>query len=269
MAINLNQLEAKLRTLFEDNATRIIPFTRQREDLSSQLIAAMRQGIRTDRAGVYLAPNLFTISINPAHGDTIQKNPEFSSNLASMLMVWGHEAGLTFASTPVIRTLANPQVAIGAVQVVASHSQQDLSDTTDFTISERPTEAVHHDIPPGAFLIINGTQIVNLHQSVINIGRRKDNHVVIEDIRVSRQHAQLRAVKGRYVIFDLGSTGGTRVNAQPVQQHTLLPGDVIDLSGIPLVYGEVTTNPGSTQTIASISTENNNSQSSNTPTTPS
>jgi pSer/pThr/pTyr-binding forkhead associated (FHA) protein len=39
-----------------------------------------------------------------------------------------------------------------------------------------------------------------INQSVVNIGRRLENDIVIEDPRISRDHAQIRAVKGQYVI---------------------------------------------------------------------
>ena len=61
---------------------------------------------------------------------------------------------------------------------------------------------------------------------------------MIDDPRISRSHAQLRAIKGRFVIFDLNSTGGTFVNAQRTSQSVLYPGDVISLAGVPLVFGQ-------------------------------
>jgi len=96
---------------------------------------------------------------------------------------------------------------------------------------------------------VDGVQIFPLTQPVINIGRRTDNHLVIEDARISRLHAQLRAVHGQYVIFDLDSTGGTWVNGERVKQSTLIPGDVVSLSGVPLVYGQETTYPEDTQKV--------------------
>ncbi len=90
-------------------------------------------------------------------------------------------------------------------------------------------------------------RIIPLDRSVINIGRRPDNQMVIDDPRVSRVHSQLRAIKGRYVIFDLDSAGGTFVNSQRISQYTLLPGDVISLAGFPMVYGQDTAEPGQTQ----------------------
>ena len=60
-------------------------------------------------------------------------------------------------------------------------------------------------------------------------------------------HAQLRAVRGRFVIFDLDSSGGTFVNGERVYQAKLAAGDVITLSGVPLVYGQDPSGQGETQ----------------------
>ena len=72
----------------------------------------------------------------------------------------------------------------------------------------------------------------------MNIGRRQDNDVVIEDARVSRSHAQLRKVHDGYVIFDLNSSGGTFVNGLRITQQTLKAGDVISMAGVGVIYGE-------------------------------
>ena len=93
-------------------------------------------------------------------------------------------------------------------------------------------------IPENAFLIIEGLRVHPLREAVVNIGRRLENHVVIDDPRISRQHAQLRAIKGHFVLFDLNSTGGTFVNGQRANQTVLYPEDVISLAGVILVFGQ-------------------------------
>ncbi len=93
-------------------------------------------------------------------------------------------------------------------------------------------------IPEDAFVIVDGVKVIPLTQPVVNIGRRVENNLVIDDPRVSRTHAQLRAIKGRYVLFDLNSTGGTFINGQKITQSIVYPGDVISLAGVNLVYGQ-------------------------------
>jgi pSer/pThr/pTyr-binding forkhead associated (FHA) protein len=75
---------------------------------------------------------------------------------------------------------------------------------------------------------------------VVSIGRRFDNHIILDDSRVSRAHAQLRLRFGHYVVYDLSSTGGTFVNDKRVEECVLRPGDVISLGGVTMIYGEDT-----------------------------
>jgi pSer/pThr/pTyr-binding forkhead associated (FHA) protein len=92
--------------------------------------------------------------------------------------------------------------------------------------------------PPRAFVILEGERTITLSQSVLNVGRRFDSDIILDDPRVSRAHAQLRLRFGHYVVYDLGSTGGTFVNGQRVGECVLRPGDVISLGGVPIIYGE-------------------------------
>ena len=126
-------------------------------------------------------------------------------------------------------------------------SLHDLSPTSGLSLFDVPSPAT----PQEAFLIVDGVRIFPLESVVINIGRREDNHLVIDDPRISRLHAQLRLVRGQFVIFDLDSTGGTFVNGQRIRQQTLRAGDVISLAGVPLVFGQETPEPGDTQEVPS------------------
>ena len=87
------------------------------------------------------------------------------------------------------------------------------------------------------FLVVDGSQVVLLHQQVINIGRKSDNHIVIDDEHVSRNHAQIRKIQGQYLLLDLESTVGTSVNGESITQVCLRPGDVISLGGTPIIFG--------------------------------
>ncbi len=93
-------------------------------------------------------------------------------------------------------------------------------------------------IPEDAFVIVDGVKVIPLTQPLIRIGRRLENNLVLDDPRVSRTHAELRAINGRYVLFDLNSTGGTFVNGLRITQSVVYPGDVISLAGVNLVYGQ-------------------------------
>jgi len=88
-----------------------------------------------------------------------------------------------------------------------------------------------------AFLIVDGKRAVSLERPVTAIGRKSDNHIVIKNQHVSRYHAQIRNIKGRYLVMDLESTVGTSVNGKKVSQAFLQEGDVISVGGSPLIFG--------------------------------
>jgi len=61
----------------------------------------------------------------------------------------------------------------------------------------------------------------------ITIGRTMDNDVVLTDPGISRQHMSIRDKGGAYILKDLGSSNGTKLNGKPVEEEVLRPGDVI------------------------------------------
>jgi pSer/pThr/pTyr-binding forkhead associated (FHA) protein len=53
----------------------------------------------------------------------------------------------------------------------------------------------------------------------------------------------LKVKEGRFVLADLDSTAGTRVNGRLIKEHVLRPGDVINIAGIEMIYGEDVSGP--------------------------
>jgi predicted component of type VI protein secretion system len=70
----------------------------------------------------------------------------------------------------------------------------------------------------------------------ITIGRSSDCDVRLEDAAVSKHHAQVEVLGKDYVLRDLGSANGTRVNGQEVTRHLLQHGDLIQVLGFEMRY---------------------------------
>jgi pSer/pThr/pTyr-binding forkhead associated (FHA) protein len=102
-------------------------------------------------------------------------------------------------------------------------------------------------IPDSAFLILEGTKAVPLDRAIIKIGRSHDNSIVLDDPRVSRHHVEIRVIREHFVLFDLGSSGGTYINGQRISQGLLYPGDMISLAGINIVFIQGTRLPGQSE----------------------
>jgi hypothetical protein len=247
----LRRLETHLEILIEGSAARLFPTVQTQHDLAERLVEAMRQGIQNGPDGELIGPNLFILEAHPLQAEGLNANLLLLDGLTQALQEEGAEAGLIFASPLAVRVSESSQAVPGEISVKALHSQVGLTDTT--AIESSPSEgSAGTNLPANAFLIVDGLQIFPLRQAVVNIGRRADNHLVIEDSRISRLHAQLRVVSGQFVIFDLESTGGTWVNGERIRQKMLQPGDVISLSGLPLIYGQEAAYPEDTQKMLSV-----------------
>lgn len=253
MKIPLDKLEARLQALIEGSVARLFPVVKNQEDLAAHLIGAMRSHIHPQENGRFWAPNLYTITIHPAQAQQIQNEKEILAELGRLLEQAGQEAGVEFPSQPSILIEPEPDMGLQETRIAAQFVLDQVGNTS-VLMPSLPAEASTG--PSQAYLIVEGSRIFPLTGGVVNIGRSPNNQLALADRRVSRSHAQLRLVSGRYVIFDLNSTGGTFVNDHRVKQMALYPGDVISLAGVTLVYGQESPNlSGETQPMPSSSDE--------------
>lgn len=240
----LEQLEGRLQVLIEGSAARLFPDHNLENLLANRLVDALLAGTKQNSEGKLIAPNQFTIVVNPTQAARYRQQEDFFDGLSQSLQDAGDEAQIYFLNPPSLQIEEDSDIPLNQIRVHAQISTDNLTRTTDILVD---IDQDTGNLPANAFLIINGTQIMPLAKSVINIGRRPDNHLSIDDPRVSRVHAQLRAIKGHFILFDLGSRGGTFVNSKRIHQSALYPGDVITLAGFPMVYGQDTDGIGETQ----------------------
>ena len=234
-----NQLEARLQLLVEGSLARLFPAPAWQAELARGLTEALRHDARPAEAGSavasMLAPDHYVIFLPAQQARLFQENPGLLAALAEHLRQAALEAGFYFSAMPSLRALPAPEADARHIQVVA-HFSQEHSGQTQFL--GEPLPIAHAPAATAAaFLIVDGAQLFPLTEVVTNIGRLPENHLAIPNGRISRRHAQLRLVRDRYVIFDLGSSGGTFVNGRRITQCTLQPGDIISLAGVPLVFG--------------------------------
>jgi len=236
--LKLDQLEAKLQKLVEDQLAGILPGLKLEDRIIQRLATAVRENIVQQRDDRAIAPNVFTLIV-ATDTSPMWKDQSTIDALRNIITTAGKDVGLKFITQPTITITTDDTYSAEEVKVIASHKLEPLGETQGPQTSlanEEPQEG--DNIPENAFLIIEGIRVHSLNESVVNIGRRLENQLVIDDPRVSRNHAQLRAIKGRFVLFDLNSTGGTFVNGQRTSQTVLYPGDVISLAGVALIFGQ-------------------------------
>jgi len=236
--LRLDQLESKIQKLVEDQLAGILPGLKMEDRVIQRLATAVRENIVQQKDDRAIAPNVFTLIV-ATDTSPMWKEQSTIEALKNIIMTAGRDVGLKFVTQPTIVITTDDKFSAEEIKVVASHKLEPVADTQGMhmsTMNEEPEES--DNIPENAFLIIEGVKVHPLNEAVVNIGRRLENQLVIDDPRVSRNHAQLRAIKGRFVLFDLNSTGGTFVNGQRTSQTVLYPGDVISLAGVALIFGQ-------------------------------
>ncbi|HUB71518.1 MAG TPA: FHA domain-containing protein [Acidimicrobiales bacterium] len=71
---------------------------------------------------------------------------------------------------------------------------------------------------------------------VVTIGRHPDSDIFLDDITVSRRHAEVRRNDGRYWASDVGSLNGTYLNRQSIETASLSSGDELQVGKFRLLF---------------------------------
>jgi pSer/pThr/pTyr-binding forkhead associated (FHA) protein len=82
-----------------------------------------------------------------------------------------------------------------------------------------------------------------IDKEVLNIGRDPGCDITLDNLGVSRQHAQIRVVQERYLLSDSHSTNGTLLNGRPIQSAEISPGDLIQIGKFDLTFQVVEEKP--------------------------
>ncbi|MDT5275328.1 MAG: hypothetical protein QOG95_2260 [Mycobacterium sp.] len=74
-----------------------------------------------------------------------------------------------------------------------------------------------------------------LHQPVTSAGRDPRSDIFLDEVTVSRRHAEFRSERGELRVVDIGSLNGTYVNGQLIDSAVLTDGDEIQMGKFRLV----------------------------------
>jgi pSer/pThr/pTyr-binding forkhead associated (FHA) protein len=96
-------------------------------------------------------------------------------------------------------------------------------------------------LPSGSALLVvkrgpNAGSRFLLDQPLTLAGRHPDSDVFLDDVTVSRRHAEFRREHGQFRVVDIGSLNGTYVNGEPVESAVLANGDEIQIGKFRLVF---------------------------------
>ena len=91
----------------------------------------------------------------------------------------------------------------------------------------------------GLFVVAKGPKSgarYALDEDVVTVGRHPKSSIFLDDITVSRRHAEVRRDGARYWVVDVGSLNGTYVNRVRVDERELVDGDEVQVGKYRLVF---------------------------------
>jgi len=97
------------------------------------------------------------------------------------------------------------------------------------------------DLPEGMAMLVvrkgpNAGSRYLLDAEVTHAGRHPNSDIFLDDITVSRRHAEVVRRGGGYVVRDVGSLNGTYVNRDRVEEGPLASGDELQIGKFRLVF---------------------------------
>ncbi|MBW8482807.1 FHA domain-containing protein [Actinomadura parmotrematis] len=96
-------------------------------------------------------------------------------------------------------------------------------------------------LPPGTALLVvqrgpNAGSRFLLDKDRTSAGRHPESDIFLDDVTVSRRHAEFSRQGGSFAVRDVGSLNGTYVNRQRIDQAGLSGGDEVQIGKFRLVF---------------------------------
>jgi hypothetical protein len=245
----LRNLEAKLEGLFEGTFSRTFKSKVQPVEIARKLAKEMEDNKSVSISRTYV-PNQYVVWLSPDDRSQFEGYEDgLKKELSDYLLEHARGEGLALLTRPSIDFQTDERLGLGEFGIQAMLVRPPEDERPEMT--PEPAEFGHTMVysvdrearriePPAgstgrAMLVGHGKRTVLSGNRVV-IGRSRDCDVTLDDPNVSRRHAELRREGGAWVVADLGSTNGVKINGRRVNEHPLAPGDEITLGLERLVY---------------------------------
>lgn len=247
-------IEQRLEGLVEGFFTKVFRSGLQPIEVGRRILREMGDGKTLSVNKVY-APNEFRVSMG---AEDLKRFDQMKSGLVNefseLVIEAAKENRWNLMGLPEIDFEEDPKMGKGEFAVEASFSAtqaepkvstkeaegQDPNATGAISLGAAEKLGLATDAPQLLVLDASGnpSERISLTRQPIVIGRLSSNDVILSDSNVSRRHAELRKVDGRWTLVDLGSTNGTVVNGKLIKEAPLNDGDELTFGGSSLRFKE-------------------------------
>lgn len=249
----LRSLEEKIAGLVEGTFGRVFRSEVRPVELARKLAKEMDEHRTVSVSRTYV-PNEYVVWLSPEDRDRYEgMEQSVIDELGAYLLEHARRERLALVSRPHIEFRTDERLALGEFGIQARLVQHeepaaaaaapevrnaDMGHTMVYSTSDRHQEALR-EVGSGAAvarsraIVVAGGKRLVVPPGGALVGRSRDCDIVLDDSNVSRRHAEISPSGRGWVIKDLGSTNGVRVNGRTVDgPHPLEGGDRVELGTV-------------------------------------
>jgi hypothetical protein len=254
----LKSVETTIANLVEGTFGRLFRSEVRPMELARKLAREMDEHRTTSVSRVY-APNEYSVWLSPQDRTRYEGvEHEVIDELCAYLLEHARREELILASSPLITFHTDERLALGEFGIQAQlvrpggHSEEshapapaqsepigEHGETMIYSTSARvrgPVEEAHARRHTHALIVVAGRRLP-IPPRGATIGRSRDCDIVLDDVGISRRHAEIRPAGDGWTVADLGSTNGVRLNGRDLRRvQALHPGDHVELGSTEIVF---------------------------------
>ena len=238
----LRNLETKLADLVEGTFSRAFKSEVRPVEIARKLAREMDEHRVQSLSRTYV-PNEYAVWLSPDDREQFAGyEDELRRELSGYLLEHARRERAALLTAPEIRFKTDERLRLGEFGIQARlvrpdddpramPSQGDEGHTMVYSTADRIAEPLREPDPRRgtARLRIDGRSEL-LGSGGATLGRSREADIVIDDPNVSRKHAEVRPSGGSWIVRDLGSTNGVKVNGRRIDSpQSLKRGDEIEL----------------------------------------
>jgi Protein of unknown function (DUF3662)/FHA domain len=240
----LKSLESKIASLVEGTFSRAFRSEVRPVEIARKLAREMEEHKSASLSRTYV-PNEYRVFLSPRDRARFADYEDaLAGELAGYLLEHARRERFALVAKPAIEFETDNRLGLGefGIQTRMVRPDDDEPEAEDmpdaggrtmvYSMAGRvagPLEERARARSQNALLLLEGKRMV-VGPAGATIGRSRGCDVVLSDPNVSREHAEIRPRGGSWVLTDLGSTNGSRVNGRRIDRPEVIkPGDEIEL----------------------------------------
>lgn len=205
--MGLRNFEKRLEKMVEGAFARVFRSGLRPVEIGRRLTREMDDSRSIGVRGNTVVANDFTVNLSQQDADEFAEvGDSMRRNLSELAREHARDEGYDFMGPIGITFVVDPRMRVGSFSVAARLREGDGG------------------AGAGSLVLPNGERFV-LGETIVTIGRIPDSVITLEDPNVSRNHAEIRPSAGTFVLADLGSTNGTKINGVKISERQLQDGD--------------------------------------------